>query len=143
MERRCGVGATAAPGRMVVKRYLLDTNAVISLLSGNAHVNALIADAFWVGISIITELEFLSFPGMTEPDRKLFETFANRIEVVDLLHSNQALQARIARLRQSTSIKLPDAIIMASAIHHDAILITADQKVLNQWPEQTLPTPSA
>ena len=42
-----------------MSRFLLDTNAVIALLRGNLQLNAVIANAEWVGISIITKLEFL------------------------------------------------------------------------------------
>jgi predicted nucleic acid-binding protein len=37
-------------------RYLLDTNAIISLLGGNCELNNITREADWLGISIISEL---------------------------------------------------------------------------------------
>ncbi len=54
------------------KRYLLDTNAIIALLQGNQEVIQLLQDSEWIGISIISQLEFLSFSGLTESDHQLF-----------------------------------------------------------------------
>lgn len=45
-------------------RYLLDTNAVVALLQGHTGLGQHLSDAEWVGISIITQLEFLAFPGL-------------------------------------------------------------------------------
>ncbi len=40
-------------------RYLLDTNAVVALLKGHPDLLRLLSAATWVGISVVTELEFL------------------------------------------------------------------------------------
>jgi predicted nucleic acid-binding protein len=66
------------------ERYLLDTNAVISLLGGNRPLAERLEKAEWVGISIISQLEFLVFPELSEEDKRLFEAFAARVEVVGL-----------------------------------------------------------
>lgn len=52
------------PFAMSGERFLLDTNAVISLLRGEAGLVDRLAVADWVGISIITLVEFLSFAGL-------------------------------------------------------------------------------
>jgi len=41
------------------ERYLLDTNAIIALLQGNQQLIQLLQDAEWIGISIISQIEFL------------------------------------------------------------------------------------
>ncbi|MGB0560892.1 MAG: PIN domain-containing protein [Spirulinaceae cyanobacterium] len=38
---------------------------------------------------------------------------------------------QILRLRQEYSLKLPDAIIVSTAIHVQAALVTGDRKLLN------------
>ncbi len=53
------------------KRLLLDTNAVISILRGHEVLLTLAQSAAWVGISIITYLEFKSFPKLTGKDTAL------------------------------------------------------------------------
>ena len=61
----------AMPG----KRFLLDTNALIALLKGNQSLLDLTSSAEWVGISVISILEFSSFSGMTSPDLDLLREF--------------------------------------------------------------------
>ncbi len=113
------------------KRYLLDTNALIALLQGNRVLMALTQSADWLGVSVINVLEFLGFDGLTEQDRLLFQQFVSRVTVVDVAHNNAALMAHIAALRKSRTLKLPDAIVMASAALHEATLITNDVQLLN------------
>jgi predicted nucleic acid-binding protein len=109
------------------ERYLLDTNAVISLLGGNRPLAERLEKAEWVGISIISQLEFLVFPELSEEDHNLFEAFAARVEVVGLTASQRELLSRIIELRRTRQLKLPDAIIAGTALHYRAILITEDE----------------
>lgn len=65
-------------------RYLLDTNAVIALLQGNQQVLQQLQNSDWIGISIISQLEFLSFSGLSESDRQLFNQFLQQVETLGL-----------------------------------------------------------
>ena len=114
------------------KRFLLDTNALIALLKGNQSLLDLTSSAEWVGISVISILEFSSFSGMTSPDLDLLREFEAAVAVVNLAHTDQALIELIAQTRQRTKLKLPDAIILASAALHEATLITNDAQLLKQ-----------
>ena len=58
-------------------RYLLDTNAIVALLQGNSQLVQLLKNADWIGISVISQIEFLPFSGLTQPDRQLFRSFFN------------------------------------------------------------------
>ncbi|MFB2838463.1 hypothetical protein [Floridanema evergladense] len=51
-------------------RYVLDTNAIVALLQGNVQLVQLLQDANWIGISVISQIEFLVFSGLTEADRE-------------------------------------------------------------------------
>jgi tRNA(fMet)-specific endonuclease VapC len=116
------------------KRYLLDTNAVIALLSGNSEVEQLVRGADWLGISIITQLEFLAFAGLSQDDRDLFIEFAERVEIVGLVASNTELLNQAIELRLRYRLKFPDAIVMATAVVFDADVVSADvdlQRVSN------------
>lgn len=121
-----------------MNRYLLDTNAVISLLSGNPSLNALITNADWVGISVITKLEFLSFPDIQESDIALFADFESRIDVIDIANSNTELIQATTRHRREKQVKLPDALIIAGASVNQARVLTADSQLLRQFPQNTL-----
>lgn len=107
-------------------RFLLDTNAVIALLGSHPTLASDLNTASWVGISIISELEFLSFRNLTNTDRLLFEQFKNRIEVINLDTSDSVLINEVTTVRQSYNLKLPDAIIAATALTQSATVVTND-----------------
>jgi hypothetical protein len=107
-------------------RYLLDTNAIIALLQGDSDLIKLLQDADWIGISVISHIEFLAFSGLTEADIQLFQRFLQRVEVINLSSQNKSLIDRVISIRQQYRLKLPDAIIAAMAIENLATLITRD-----------------
>lgn len=107
-------------------KFLLDTNAVIALLGGNIGLITLLKPASWIGITVITELEFLSFPNLSQSDIVLFDHFKTRIEVINLDTNDQLLIQTICKVRQMHHLKLPDAIIAASALQCEATLVTND-----------------
>lgn len=109
------------------ERYLLDTNAIILLLGGDQALASRLQEAEWVGISVVSQLEFLTFPSLSREDQRLFATFAERVEVVSLSAAQVELIARIIELRQARKLKLPDAIIAGTALQRHAALVTADE----------------
>jgi len=60
-------------------KYLLDTNAIIALLSGNDVLTNALKNASRIGVSIISVIEFYSFSRLTESDKTLFDTLLERI----------------------------------------------------------------
>ncbi|MBE8991958.1 type II toxin-antitoxin system VapC family toxin [Nostoc sp. LEGE 12450] len=109
-------------------RYMLDTNAIVALLQGNSQLIQLLQDADWIGVSVISQIEFLAFSGLSQEDRQLFEQFLQRVEVISLVASDAVLINKIIEIRQQYRVKLPDAIIAAMAIQNLATLVTADQE---------------
>ena len=57
----------------------------------------------------------------------MFDEFASGINIIDLLATNEGLKSKIIEMRNQYRLKLPDAIIAASAIVNDIVLITADK----------------
>lgn len=103
------------------RRFLLDTNAVIYLVSGRLVFP--LPDGQY-SVSIITEIELLSFSGLSaEEEQKIRELLL----LLDRVHLTDAVRDETIRLRRKNRLKLPDAIIAASALTHDAILLTNDQ----------------
>lgn len=113
------------------ERYLLDTNAIIALLQGNEQLTQLLQDAEWVGISIISQIEFLAFGGLSEADRQIFNEFLHRVEVVWIESSQPSLIDLTIQLRQQYRLRLPDALIAATSIESGASLVTADAQLQN------------
>ncbi len=115
-------GVCAMSGK---RRYVLDTNAVVSLLNGNRELATRLEAAAYVGISVVTYLEFLAFDGLIDEDRENFKQFCSRVEIVPLNH-NDDLADNALRLRTRHRLKLPDAIIGATALSRKALIITND-----------------
>lgn len=107
-------------------RYLLDTNAIVALLQQDSKLIQLLQNAEWIGISVISQLEFLAFSGLSEADIQIFQQFLQRVEVIDLFSQNKLLIDCIIVIRQQYRLKLPDAIIVATARKKSAILVTRD-----------------
>jgi hypothetical protein len=80
-----------------------------------------------LGFLLSVKYEFLVFPGLTEGDRQLFQTFLQQVEVLSLTATDVALIHRIIEVRQQYRLKLPDAVIAAMTLHYSASLVTADQ----------------
>ncbi|TAK42192.1 MAG: type II toxin-antitoxin system VapC family toxin [Saprospiraceae bacterium] len=107
-------------------KFLLDTNAVIGLLGGDAGLVQLLQSAVWVGVPVIVELEFLSFPNLSSSDEVLFAQFKNRVEIISLDAADTALLQQIIQLRRGFNLKLPDTIIAATALQRQAALLSND-----------------
>ncbi len=87
-------------------KFLLDTNAVVALLGGNASLALILQDASWIGISVITELEVLSFSNLTAQDEALFLQFKSRVQIVDLQTSRHTLLSKDDRDTQIRCFKI-------------------------------------
>lgn len=109
-------------------RYFLDTNAIVALLQGNSPLLQLLHNADWIGISIISQIEFLAFSGLSQGDIQVFQQFVQRVEVVSLTATDTLLIDQIIQLRQQYRLKLPDAIIAAMALQKNANLVTMDRE---------------
>ena len=72
-------------------------------------------------------MEFKSFSNISKQDLALFDEFASGINIINLLATNEGLKSKIIEMRNQYRLKLPDAIIAASAIVNDIVLITADK----------------
>ena len=108
-------------------RLFLDTNAIIALMSGNYKLIQHINKAEWIGISIVSEIEFLSFSKISERDKLLFQKLKSRIEVIDLQSNNEVLISLTCNIRIKNKLKLPDAVIAASAVFSNATIVTNDK----------------
>jgi len=96
-------------------KAVLDTNTVIYLQKGLLAENLPIGKYF---ISVITELELLSFSGLDRSQQDWLNRFLADLEIIGI--DNDVKQVAIA-LRRLHRLRLPDAIIAASAITRDAV----------------------
>jgi predicted nucleic acid-binding protein len=85
-------------------------------------------------VSVITRMEVLAKPDHTAESEKEARDFLEKLIVVPLLGTIERTATSIRR-EGSPRLKLPDAIIAATAIVLDAQLITTDEKLrLFVWP---------
>jgi predicted nucleic acid-binding protein len=110
-------------------RYILDTNISIYFLEGNLPQKALDIVSPIVddesNISIISEIEMLGwlFPN---PKKQLeYEAFVRHSNVLDL---DKSIVLETIQIRRSRKIKLPDAVIAATAIVKKLTLVSVNDK---------------
>ncbi|MEM1280760.1 MAG: type II toxin-antitoxin system VapC family toxin [Cyanobacteria bacterium P01_H01_bin.152] len=105
-------------------RFVLDTNIVLYLL-GDRLAEPLPAGAY--AVSVITEMELLSYPSLTAKSKKQIRTLLTQLQIVEL---HAEVKEVAIRLRQQHGLKLPDAIIAATTSTLEAILLTNDMRLL-------------
>ena len=111
------------------KNYLIDTNIGIYLMNGSLNSNALhfiepIINATYY-LSVITKIELLGFAFADATNLADTTDFVNDSIVISL---TEDIVEQTIELRQHYKIKLPDAIIAATAIVHDFTLISRNDK---------------
>jgi len=104
-------------------KFLLDTNVVLYLLSGDKTVADLLNDK-QLYISFITELELLGYAGITKKEHKAIRLFLQECAVINI---TEQIKEETIRIRQTYKVKLPDSIIAATSQYLGIPLITADQ----------------
>ena len=113
-------------------KVMLDTNALGPYLDGK-FAKEYVKPKEVISISIISKLEFLSNPELTPKNRFFFEEFCKYIEIYSVTKENVDLINQVISIRKKHKLKLPDAIIAATAFYLGYELITAD-KVFNRLP---------
>jgi predicted nucleic acid-binding protein len=127
--------------------YLLDSNVIIGYLAGAipapgmGAVSDIIDDA--LHISVISQIEILRFNDTPENEQVL----ADFVKASGVHPLNDSVVRRTIALCKQSKIKLPDAIIAATALTEDFVLVTrntddfkniAGLELLNPW---ELPAP--
>ncbi len=125
-------------------KYLWDTNTAIYYLQQQfpAEAEKLVDDLLKESqpcISAITEIELLCWNTPTQKDTEVINNFINDAIVIEL---ERAIKLKTADIRKRHKIKLPDAIIAATAVINDYTLLTHNTrdfknierlKVIDPW----------
>ncbi|MEW6491302.1 MAG: type II toxin-antitoxin system VapC family toxin [Cyanobacteriota bacterium] len=104
---------------------LLDTNVALYFLGGRL-ANSLPSGQYFV--SVITEIELLSYPSLSLDEETQIRDFLSKITVVGI-ESN--IKELAIALRKQYRLRLPDAIIAATAQSINATLFTNDVRMAN------------
>lgn len=108
-------------------KYLIDNNVISSFFSNELPEQAMnfISDLVdnTPNISIITQIEALSWVTRDKNKENLVIEFISDCKIYSI---KPEVVNECVKLRRSNKIKTPDAIIAATAIVNDLILITSD-----------------
>lgn len=106
-------------------KAILDTNVIILLSKKGINVDKLLTryDDFYV--SIITYMETYGYEFDNQEEKDIIDTFFNLVEVVDV-NKSIAESVILYKKNKKRKIKLPDAIILATAKYVGADLLSDD-----------------
>lgn len=102
---------------------LLDTNVALYVLGGSLAEPLPSGD---YGISVITEMELLAWATLTAEEEANIRRFIANLTVCEL---TPAIRLRAVALRRTERLKLPDAIVCATALEHGVELWTNDARL--------------
>jgi predicted nucleic acid-binding protein len=105
--------------------HVLDTNIVIYKLSGHL-TQPLPAGPY--AVSVITEMELLSYPDLNVNEEREIRRFLSGVVVVALTPHIQTVAIQLRRLYR---LRLPDAIVAATSISLGVDLLTSDRRLAN------------
>jgi predicted nucleic acid-binding protein len=100
---------------MVVIKY-------INKLPGFIDLDTRFAGRHWI-ISFITRMEVLAFPGISATEKERALTFLQAVSIISI---NKEIEVTAIEIRRKYRPKLPDALIVATALELGAPLITGD-----------------
>ncbi len=115
-------------------KYLLDTNVVLYHLSGQLQDQLPLGAIF---VSIITEIELLSFKELQSQEREIILKFLAGVSVLDM---DSKIKAKTIEFRLK-GLRLPDAAIAATARTYGATLLTHDVNLLKAVGESSSAPP--
>lgn len=102
-----------------------DTNIIVYLLNGNKRISELL-DGNEVYLSFITELELFGKKNLSSSEKRKIASFVEQCLIIDI---NSSIKKQVISIREKYFIKLPDAIIVATAIEFDMPFFTADKQI--------------
>ena len=113
-------------------KYLLDTNFILGMLKKTPEVLNIITSRSLVAhecaYSSITRMELLGFPGITKNEESLIR---EKLEYLTYISITPSVEDTVIQLRRTKKLKLPDAIIAATALVFQIELLTLDQQLLS------------
>ena len=109
-----------------IPNIVFDTNAVIYFLGGDERLSAYKDSTIY--ISEFTEIELRGRFGITLSE---LEQISKILEDFIILPFNNEIKERAISIRHENKLKLPDALILATAMWIDLPFLTADKHFKN------------
>jgi predicted nucleic acid-binding protein len=105
---------------------IFDTNILIDCLMGYGAAGKCLRQQSDRVISVITQIEILS--GAQPSTEQKLRDFVAGFEVI---HTDARIAEHASQIRKKTGLKLPDAMILATATSDRRTLLTRDQRILS------------
>ena len=103
---------------------LCDTNILLYLLAGDKTVAGLL-NMKKIFISCITEIELLTFQKLSPREKKIIGELLSDCTIIGL---NEEIKKKSIDIRLNNKIRIPDAIIAATAEYLKIPIISADKQ---------------
>ena len=101
--------------------FFVDTNILIYIMSGRPEVSLI--GTFSLGVSVISEIELLGRKYILPQEVNTIRNLLKECEIIDF---NNAIKEIAISIKQKYTVKIPDAIIVATAKYFGLPLVTAD-----------------
>lgn len=102
---------------------MADTNILLYVLKGNSIIGNLIK-GYKIHISFISELELFAFKQISASEEQAIK---HLLDYCTMVGWNENIQKEAIFLRKKTGLKIPDSLILATAVANDIPLLTADR----------------
>ncbi len=104
-------------------KLLLDTNVLSHTLDGTRQTRALLEGSKDLAVSLITWMEVMV--GRSGDDEEVARSFLSTFNIIGI---SQPIAEEAVRVRRSMRVKLPDAIIYATALSTGRTLVTYNSR---------------
>jgi predicted nucleic acid-binding protein len=106
-------------------KAILDTNTIIFASKQQLDIEKLLVKYDYFYVSVITYMELYGYDFSNKKEKELIDALFENIEIIE---TNKAIaeQVILYRKNKTKKIKLPDAIILATARYLNAELLTDD-----------------
>lgn len=112
--------------------FLLDTSVLVGFFAGRSEAHRLLSDngirITSIAVSQITRIELLASGKLEAEEEAEIRSFLDRVRVIAI---SQDVEDATIKLRRLKRLKLPDALIVATALVHKLRLMTFDEAMLD------------
>jgi predicted nucleic acid-binding protein len=111
------------------KKYIIDTNIIIYYLDNKIpdsqlkKIEQIFIDSF--NISTITKIELLGWQKIDELTKRKIEKFLYNSEV---FYIDSIIERKVIEVKQKYKIDIPDALIVATSLINDLVIVTRNVK---------------
>jgi hypothetical protein len=102
---------------------LIDSNVVIDLILNKIELNEILVHYNQISVSFITYIEVLGYSFKNDQEKNITTQLMHHLKVI---YPNEKITEWVIEYRQIKKIKIPDAIILATAQFLEIPLITSD-----------------